>query len=114
MKRPLIFLVVVSVLMLSACTTNIKVGRYVMENTEIDDWSWIDINQGNTYEFNKANNMSYRPSGKYTVENNKVILKVGDNSYYTFRTDGNSLIFESTTTSGHFIKKGTVYTLKNK
>jgi hypothetical protein len=85
-----------------------------MENTATDDWSWIDINEGNTYEFNMANNVSYRPRGKYTVENNKVILKVGDNSFYTFRIDGNSLVFESTTTSGHFIKKGTVYTLKNK
>jgi hypothetical protein len=115
MKRITMTILVLIFIFLSGCSSqSIKAGRYVMENTETEDWSWIDIKEGNTYEFNRANNVSYRPSGKYTVENNKLILNVGDNSYYTFLIDGDSLIYESTTTSGHFIKKGTVYTLKNK
>jgi hypothetical protein len=115
MKRITMTILVLIFIFLSGCSSqSIKAGRYVMENTETEDWSWIDIKKGNTYEFNRANNVSYRPSGKYTVENNKLILNIGDNSYYTFLIDGDSLIYESTTTSGHFIKKGTVYTLKNK
>ena len=115
MKRmAMIFLVLIFITLSGCSSQSIKTGRYVMENTANDDWSWIDINENNTYEFNAAIHVSYRPSGKYTVENNKLILKVGDNSSYTFRIDGNSLIFESTTTHGNFIKKGTVYTLKNK
>lgn len=85
-----------------------------MENTEIEEWSWIDINEGNMYEFNRAMNTSYRPSGKYSIEKDMLILHVGDNSSYTFLIDGDSLIFESTTTNGNFIKSGTVYTLKKK
>jgi hypothetical protein len=115
MKRITMTILVLIFIFLSGCSSQSKkAGRYVMENTETEDWSWIDIKKGNTYEFNRANNVSYRPSGKYTVENNKLILNIGDNSYYTFLIDGDSLIYESTTTSGHFIKKGTVYTLKNK
>jgi hypothetical protein len=115
MKKILIFLLIFQILALSACSSSsIKTGRYVMENTETEDWSWIDIKEGNTYEFNRAGNVSYRPSGKYSVEGDKLILNVGDNSSYTFLIYGNSLIFESTTTNGNFIKKGTVYTLKNR
>lgn len=115
MRRTFIFFIVLQLLILSACSSpTVKPGRYVLENSEIEDWSWIDINDDNTYEFNRAGNVSYRPSGKYTIENNYLILDVGDNSSYTFRIDGNSLIFESTTTNGNFIKNGTVYTLKTK
>jgi hypothetical protein len=105
MIKKIMFVLILMLFTLSACSTSsIKTGRYVMENTAIEDWSWIDIKEGNTYEFNRANNVSYRPSGKYTIENNKLILNVGDNSYYTFLIDGDSLIYQSTTTSGHFIK----------
>ncbi|MBV1709473.1 MAG: hypothetical protein KMY54_06415 [Erysipelothrix sp.] len=115
MRKKIMFVLILMFFTLSACSaSSIKTGRYVMENTAIEDWSWIDIKEGNMYEFNRASNVSYRPSGKYTIENNKLILNVGDNSYYTFLIEGDSLIYESTTTSGHFIKKGTVYTLKGK
>ncbi len=113
-KSSIIFIILCSMLLSSCSSSSIKTGRYFMENTETEDWSWIDINEGNTYEFNLALNVSYRPSGKYTIENSRLILDLGDNSSYTFLIDGNSLIFESTTTNGNFIKKGTVYTLKNK
>ena len=115
MRKNLVFVLILLFFTLSACSTSsIKTGRYVMENTETEEWSWIDIKEGNIYEFNRAGNVSYRPSGKYTVEGDKLILKVGDNSSYTFLIEGNSLIFENTTTNGNFIKKGTVYTLKGK
>lgn len=113
-KIYLTFIIVLSFSLIACSPTSIKTGRYVMENTEVEEWSWIDISEGNQYEFNRALNTSYRPSGKYTVEGNKLILKVGDNSSYTFIIDGNSLIYDSSTTSGNFIKKGTVYTLKTK
>lgn len=115
MNKRKFVLLLVSLILLAACSTpSVKTGRYVMENTETEEWSWIDIKEGNMYEFNRAGNVSYRPSGKYSIEKNKLILAVGDNSSYTFLIEGDSLIFESTTTNGNFIKKGTVYTLKKK
>jgi len=115
MRKKIVLLLILLIFTLTACSSSsIKTGRYVMENTETEEWSWIDIKDGNMYEFNRAGNVSYRPSGKYTVEGDRLILNVGDNSSYTFIIEGNSLIFESTTTNGNFIKKGTVYTLKGK
>ncbi len=113
-KICLILIVIITISQIGCSPTTIKTGRYVMENTETEEWSWIDIMEDNRYEFNRALNTSYRPSGKYTVEGNKLILKVGDNSSYTFIIKGNSLIYDSSTTSGHFLKEGTVYTLKTK
>ena len=115
MNKRIYVLLIVILMLLAACSApSVKTGRYFMENTETEDWSWIDINEGSMYEFNRAMNTSYRPSGKYSIEKDKLILHVGDNSSYTFLIDGDSLIFESTTTNGNFIKKGTVYTLKKK
>lgn len=109
MRKNIVFVLISLFFILTACSISaVKTGRYVMKNAVTEDWSWIDIKDGNMYEFNRAGNVSYRPSGKYLVEGDRLILNVGDNSSYTFIIDGNSLIFESTTTNGNFIKKGTV------
>lgn len=113
-KRMFVFLIVILMILAACSTPSVKTGRYVIESTETEEWIMIDINEGNMYEFNRALNTSYRPSGKYSIEKDKLILHVGDNSSYTFKISGNSLIFESTTTNGNFIKNGTVFTLKKK
>lgn len=52
-KIYLIFTVILSFSLMACSPTSIKTGRYVMENTEIEEWSWIDISEGNQYEFNR-------------------------------------------------------------
>lgn len=103
------FLILLCTFVLLSCSPNIKYGRYVLKNSHYLFESWIDINRDGSYVFNAASNVSYRPSGKYRIDGKYLILDVGDNSSYTFIIQDETLVFDSSTTEGSFIKKGAVY-----
>lgn len=106
MKKTILYL---CILLLVGCSSKINYGRYVLDDSHSPFTSWIDIHRDGTYEFNASDNVSYRPSGKFTISSNRLTLHVGDNSSYYFLIDDDTLVYQGSTTEGNFIKKGSIY-----
>lgn len=117
MKTKMIAMVLVFVfLLLPACSINsekIQLGKYVLKDAQSEDWSWILLQENNQFEFNLANNISYRPSGTYVVENDELLLKVNDEVQYRFQIKDHSLIFKGGGNSGELLDLNAVYELKS-
>ena len=98
--KKIIYLIVMSMFILgmSACTiqsSKLALGKYVLEDAEDIDMAWIELSADQHFVFNRNLATSYRPSGNYTVENNVLTLRVNEDEVYTFKIEGDTLIFES-------------------
>lgn len=92
----------------------LKTGKYVMQDTEIEDWAWVVLKGNNQFEFNRNSATSYRPSGIYSIEDNILTLFVSENEEYKFLVDGDKLIFKSDDTTTNLIEEGAVFKLSDK
>ena len=115
-KVLLLLLLVVSALLLTICyslqdkTKEIKTGKYVMQDTELEDCVWVELKDDNQFEFSRGI-VSYRPTGTYAIEENIITLSVNENEAYTFLVDGDKLIFESGEYAENLVKKGGIFKL---
>ena len=121
MKKRVIFIVLIfiSMLVASGCSNQnkseeLKIGKYVMQDTEVEDWAWVLLKEDNQFEFNRDLATSYRPMGTYSIEDNILILDANVNGEYRFTIDGDKLIFNSSTIVGAIVKEGSVFKLSNK
>ncbi|MCC5910102.1 MAG: hypothetical protein JJT76_06660 [Clostridiaceae bacterium] len=92
-------------------TVELKLGRYVMQGTEIENDSWISLKEDKKFIFNRSLASSYLPVGTYSIEGKTLILYVEENESYIFTVDGDKLIFENSNMTADLIKKGAVFKL---
>ena len=117
MKITLRMLLMAAIVMLtSACASQnnleeLKTGKYVLKDAPSEDWAWVLLESENKFQFNRGSATSYRPVGKYSVENNELILKVNDDEIYRFEIKGSSLIFKSGEYAEGLIEEGDVLEL---
>ena len=92
----------------------LKVGKYVMQDTELEGMSWVLLEKDNKFQFNRQINLSYLPVGTYSIDGNKLTLYVNENESYVFTIEKDKLIFESSNVDDDLVKKGAVFKLPDK
>lgn len=80
-------------------------GQYITENAT------LTLFEGNKFELCGPMEISYCPSGTYTIENGKLTLFGAGDQVYKFLFDGDTIAFESGTWLENWIEPGTVLTL---
>lgn len=110
----LLFLLVFT--LISGCSpdeknTEPKLGKYVLQGAETEEWAWVLLNEDHQFEFNRNLAMSYRPVGTYSVENNTLILMANENEAYYFTIDGDELILQGSKLTEKFIDEHAVFKL---
>ena len=97
---------VMGLCVLSGCSdAEVKPGSYISE----DGQSMITIEENELY-FSYSITVSYVPKGFYTVEGNRLTLRLEEESFageYVFKIRGDRLIFSS---GPPLVKTGTVFT----
>ena len=117
MKIKLSMLIMAAIVMLTlACAFQnnfgeLKTGKYVLQDEPSEDWAWVLLDDKNEFQFNRDSATSYRPVGKYSVENNELILRVNDDEVYRFEIKGSSLVFKSGEYAEGLLESGTVFEL---
>lgn len=119
MKKKVIFIVLIFIVVLvvaAGCSNQnkieeLKIGKYVMQDTKVEDWAWVLLKEDNKFEFNRDLATSYLPMGTYSIEDNILTLESNVNEEYKFTIDGDKLIFNSSTTVGAIVKEGSVFKL---
>lgn len=112
--KSMVILIAAAVLFTSACSfqdKELSTGKYEMKDGKTADWAWVLLEEENHFIFNRNIATSYLPTGTYSVEDDELILKVNDQEIYTFRIEGDRLIFESGEYAESMIEKGTVFEL---
>lgn len=108
------YFVVISLLFsLLSCASSsdsdaLAVGKYVLNESNEND-AWIQIKEGNTYEFNRGIALSYRPSGDYTINKGQLILSVSKDEIYKFEIKKDALILLGNEDTNKILKKGSVF-----
>lgn len=111
-KKVLIGLMIV--FLVSACTiknNEVPLGKYVLEDAEVTGMAWLVLSEENQFVFNRNMFTSYWPSGSYAIENGVLILIANENEVYTFKIEGETLIFESGKLAEGLLKIGSRFTL---
>ena len=90
-------------------TEELKLGKYVMQDSEVEDWAYVILSDGNKFEFNRNLATSYRPMGTYSVEDNILVLKADLNEVYTFKINDGELIFNSGDMAKDLVEVGAVF-----
>lgn len=115
MKRRLLMMIIITSLILICSCYNernayeLKTGKYV----EVDNGlAWVVLKENNEFEFNRGI-ASYRPKGRYRIQDGQLILEVSDKEEYKFKIDGEILTFESGTYIKNLIKDGAVFQLSD-
>ncbi|MGL5541667.1 MAG: hypothetical protein ACRDBX_08565 [Erysipelotrichaceae bacterium] len=75
----------------------ISAKTYHFHNAFGEEWAWIELRDDGTFEFNRSNATSYRPSGSYKVVKEEVILTVDENEQYCFTIQDQDLLFKDGT-----------------
>lgn len=102
------------VFLVSACTiknNEVTLGKYVLEDAEVIGMAWLVLSEENQFVFNRNMFTSYWPSGSYAIENGVLILIANENEVYTFKIEGETLIFESGKHAEGLLKIGSRFTL---
>ncbi len=90
----------------------LKLGKYIKEDTELLAMSYITIEENNKFTFTWGIVMSYLPAGTYSIEKDKLTLYVNDEETYLFTIDNDKLIFEDSSVDlSGIVEKGEVYVL---
>ncbi len=111
-KKVLIGMMIV--FLLSACTNRnneVTLGQYVLEDAEAIDMAWLVLSEENQFVFTRSMLTSYWPSGNDAIENGVLILVANENEMYTFKIEGDTLIFESGTHAEGLLEIGARFTL---
>lgn len=87
----------------------LKTGKYVMQNTDVEEWAWVELRNDNQFEFNRSGATSYRPMGTYSIKDNILILSVNESEVYNFLVDGDKLVFKSGEFADNLVKEGAVF-----
>lgn len=82
-----------------------QIALYKTEN------AWLSLNEGNEYALSGPAEISYMPSGTYTVEGGVMKLFIGEEEMFSFLLVGDTLIFESGEWLENWVEPGTVFTL---
>lgn len=112
-----VILTVISFLSLAGCTKQeklkeLKIGEYVMQDTEPEGMSYVLIEEDNKFKFDRHPALSYLPRGIYSIEGNKLTLYVNEDESYIFTIKKDQLVFESSNVDmSEFIEKGAVFKL---
>lgn len=111
-KKVLIGMMIVFLMV--ACTNKnneVTLGKYVLEDAEVIAMAWLVLSEENQFVFNRNMLTSYWPSGNYTVEDGMLILTANEDEVYTFKIEGDTLIFESGKYAEGLLKIGSRFTL---
>lgn len=114
MKKRLLMIIVIGILIFVCSCSNeknaieLKSGKYVEVENGL---SWVVLKENNEFEFNRYVGTSYWPRGNYSIQDDKLILKVNDKEEYKFTIDGEKLVFEGGT---KLLKEGAVFKLLDK
>lgn len=114
MKMSVIIIVLFSIVVgcaVQESNKELKLGKYVIKNSETEDVAWFVLSKDNEFEFNRNKVMSYRPKGIYKVENDTLILFVNKEEIYKFKINGEEIIFISGDFVETFVEKGTIFKL---
>lgn len=114
--RWMVVFLVASLLLVSGCSLLVRadklaIGKYVMQDTEHEDWAWVVLAEDNRFEFNRSMATSHRPSGTYTIEKGFLTLTGYADEVYIFKIDGTTLIFESGERAESLVPKGAKFVL---
>jgi hypothetical protein len=113
----ILILTVIALLSLTGCTKQeklkeLKIGEYVMQDTEPEGMSYILIEEDHKFKFIRNLATSYLPMGTYSIEGNELTLYVDENESYVFTIEKDQLIFKSSNVDiSQFVKKGAVFKL---
>jgi hypothetical protein len=66
----------------------LKIGKYVYSLSDSIDYSWIELSEDNTFIYSRGQAYSYRPTGKYEVQDDELILYTSDGNV-VFKIIGN-------------------------
>lgn len=91
--------------------TEPKLGKYVLQGAEIEDWAWVILKENHQFLFNRNIATSYLPMGTYTVENKTLILKANENELYYFTIDGDELILQGNKLTEQLLKDQSIFKL---
>ena len=97
-------------------SNELKTGKYVMQDTEVENKSWVVIKGNNQFEFNRNGSLSlsYIPMGTYSIEDNTLTLAVSEKEMYRFVVDGEKLVFKSGNIPEDWVKEGAIFKLADK
>lgn len=121
-KKRMLLLFIITFILLNLFTgcfkqkepEELKIGKYVMQDTELEGISWVLLEKDNKFRFNRQVFLSYLPVGTYSIEGNKLTLYVNENESYVFTIEKDKLIFESSNFDDDSVKKGAVFKLSDK
>ena len=118
-KSAKFFIICAFVIVVTGClngnrASELKTGRYVMEDNTIENYAWVLLKEDNKFEFNRSLTSSYVPIGHYLVENNTLKLIVNEDEIYTFSVDEDKLIFKGSNTVSDLVKEEAVFKLSTK
>jgi hypothetical protein len=111
----MLFLIIFTVV--SGCSpdeknTEPKLGKYLLQGAESEDWAWVFLKENHQFEFNRHIALSYLPTGTYKVEDHTLILMANENELYYFTIDGDELILQGNKLTEEFIEEHAVFKLK--
>ena len=76
--------------------SGLSVRDYLFENTDEPFNARVSLQESNMFIFNYSPISSYFAHGSYEIANNNLILRTGDGeNVYTFRIDGETIIFDA-------------------
>jgi len=119
LKKRMIYIVLFLIVftLISGCSTEDKnaepkIGKYVLQGAETEDWAWVMLKEGYQFEFNRNIATSYLPIGTYKVENNILVLKANENELYYFTINGDELILQGSKLTNQLLEDHAVFKLK--
>ena len=92
----------------------LKLGRYIMQDTEPEGLAWVLLSENKQFVFNRGAATSYRPSGTYSIKDEVLTLYVNEDESYIFSIEGEKLIFQSGQFAEDLVEKGAVFKLSDK
>lgn len=118
MKKPMIYfmLILIVITLISGCSTEDKntepkIGKYVLQGAETEDWAWVILKENHQFEFNRNITTSYIPMGTYKVENQTLILMSNINEVYYFTIDRDELILQGSKLTDQLLEDHSIFKL---
>lgn len=127
-KKSIILGVLALFLLFAGCTrqteegqpiAQVQLGKYEMEASEEPFKPYVMLEENQTFQMMYSALMSYLPLGTYEVKEDSVVLTTEDGErHYTFRIDGDTLVFRKDKSSSvkfgkeELMPDGAVFRLK--